>query len=148
MIIENYCSLSARLNRSKIRLNRSKLVQNVFLQIFPTQAQAHMTCMVLCFALSIKGKTIVTFLCCCLCCVCKSLVRSRGVYLHIHLGLSRSRLMSTAWWSFQLLHKEFKEEHKWEYLWLLWIKERSCSWTQSYHVVAVVSFLLEVAIGC
>ena len=147
MIIENYCSLSARLNRSKIRLNRSKLVQNVFLQIFPTQAQAHMTCMVLCFALSTKGKTLATFLCCCLCYVCESLVRSRGVYLHTYLGLSKSRLISRAWWSLQLLHKEVKEEHKWEYLWLLWIQESS-PWTRSSHVAVVVSFLLEIAIGC
>ena len=28
------------------------------------------------------------------------------------------------------------------------VKERSSSWTWSYHVVVVVSFLLEVAIGC
>ena len=40
------------------------------------------------------------------------------------------------------------KKHKWEYLWLLWIKERSSPWTRSYHVVMVVSFLLEVAIGC
>ena len=38
-----------------------------------------MTCRILCFALSIKGKTVATFLCCCLRCVCESLVRSRGV---------------------------------------------------------------------
>ena len=50
-----------------------------------------MTCKVLCFSLSIKGKTLTTFLGCCLYCVCESLVRSRGVFLHTHLGLSRSR---------------------------------------------------------
>ena len=100
---------SARLDQSKIRLNRSKLVQIVFLQIFPTQAQAHMMCRVLCFALSIKEKTIATFYSCCLCCVYESLVRSRGVCLHTYLRLSRSRLMLRAWWSFQLLHKELKE---------------------------------------
>ena len=27
----------------------------------------------------------------------ESLVRSRGVYLHIHLALSRSRFMSRSW---------------------------------------------------
>ena len=147
MIVENYCSFSTRLDRSKIRLDRSKLMQNVFLQIFPTQAQAHITCRVLWFALKIKGKTLATFSSC-LCYVCESLVRSRGVCLHTHLELSRSRLMSRAWWSFQLLYKELKEEHKWEYFWLLWIQERSNPWTQGYHVVVVVSFLLEVAIGC
>ena len=39
----------------------------------------------------------------------ESLVRSRSVYLHTHLGLSRSRFMSR---SLQLLHKEFKEDLK------------------------------------
>ena len=43
------------------RLDRSKHVQIVFLQNFPTQVQAHMTCRVLCFALSIKGKILVMF---------------------------------------------------------------------------------------
>ena len=124
-------------------------MQNVFFFCkISNSAQAHMTYRVLCFALSIKGKTIVTFLCCCLYCVCESLIRSRDVCLHTHLGLSRSRLMSRAWRSFQLLHKDLKEEHKWEYLWLLWIKERSSLWTRSCHVVMVVSFLLQVAIGC
>ena len=92
---------------------------------FSNLAQAHMTCRVLCFALSIKGKTLVTFLGCCLCSLCESLVRSRGVCLHIYLRLSRSRLMLRAWWLFQLLHKELKERHKWEYLWLLWIQEKN-----------------------
>ena len=87
----------ARLDRSKIKLDRLKLVQIVFLQNFPTQAQAHMTCKVLCFALSIKGKTLATFYCCCFCCVYESLVRSRGVCLHTYLGLSKSRLVSRAW---------------------------------------------------
>ena len=74
------------------RLDRSKLVQIVFLQNFPTQAQAHMTCRVLCFALSIKGKILITFYYCCLCCVYESLVRSRGVYLHTYLRLSRIKI--------------------------------------------------------
>ena len=111
-VLQDLLCKSVWLDQSKIRLNRSKLVQIVFLQIFPTQAQAHMMCRGLCFALSIKEKTIATFYSCCLCCVYESLVRSRGVCLHIYLGLSRSRLMSRAWWSFQLLHKELKEKHK------------------------------------
>ena len=37
VIGENYCSLSVRLDRSKIRLDQSKLVQIIFLQNFPTQ---------------------------------------------------------------------------------------------------------------
>ena len=119
-----------------------------FFAEFSNSTQAYMTCRVLCFALSIKGKTLAMFLCCCLCCVYKSLVRSRSVCLHTHLGLSRSRLMSRVWWSLQLLHKELKEKHKWEYLKLLWIQERSSLWTRSCHVVMVVSFLLEIVIGC
>ena len=120
----------------------------LFFYRFSNSTQAHITCRVLCFALSIKGKTLATFCYCCLCCVYESLMKSRGVCLYIYLGLSRSRLMLRAWWSFQLLHKELKEEQKWEYLWLLWMQERSSMWTQSCHVVVVVSFLLEVAIGC
>ena len=151
-VLQDLLCKSARLNQSKIRLDRSKLVQIIFLQNFPTQAQvqaqAHMTCRVLCFALSIKGKTLTTFYGGCLCYMYEYLVRSRGVCLHTYLGLSRSKLMSRAWWLFQLLHKELKEKHKWEYLWLLWIQERSNPWTRNCHMVMVVSFLLEVAIDC
>ena len=105
-------------------------------------------CRVLCFASSIKGKILVMFQRLLICCVCKSFVRSRGVYLHTHLGLSRSRLMLRTWLSLQLLFQELKEKHRQENLWLLWINERSSPWTRSYHVVMVVSFLHEVAIGC
>ena len=108
-VLQDLLCKSARFDWSKIRLDRSKLVHIVFLQNFPTQPKPRMMCRVLCFALSIKGKTLATFYCCCLCCVYESLVRSKGVYLHIYLGLSRSRLMLRAWWSFQLLHKELKE---------------------------------------
>ena len=38
--------------------------------------------------------------------------------------------------------------HKRVCLYLLGIQERSSLWTQSYHGVVVVSFLLDVAIGC
>ena len=92
-VLQDLLCKSIRLDRSKIRLDQSKLVQIFFLQNFPTQAQAYMTCRVLCVALSIKGKTLATFYCCCLCCACESLVRSRGVCLHTDLGLSRSRLV-------------------------------------------------------
>ena len=112
-VLQDLLCKSAKLDRSKIRLDQSKLVQIVFLQNFPTQAQAHMTCRVLCFALSIKGKTLAMFYYGCLCCVYESLMRSRGISLHTYLGLSRLRLMLRAWWSFQLLHKELKEKHKW-----------------------------------
>ena len=39
------------------------------------------------------------------------------------------------------------KKHKWEYLWLLWIKERSSLWTRSCHIVVVVSFLLKVGLS-
>ena len=107
-----------------------------------------MTCRVLCFASSIKGKTLAMFQMLLICCVCESSVRSRGICLHTHLGLSKSRLMSRTWRYLRLLFQEFKEIHKQENLWLLWIKERSSPWTWSCHVVMVVSFLLKVAIGC
>ena len=64
---------------------------------FSNSAQARWMCRVLCFALSIKGKTLATFLGCSLCCVCESLVRFRGVCLHTHLGFLISRLMLRAW---------------------------------------------------
>ena len=108
-VLQDWLCKSARLDRLKTRLGRTKLVQIVFLQNFPTQAQACIMCRILCFALSIKGKTLATFYSSCLCCVYESLVRSKGVFLHTYLGFLISRLMSRAWWSLQLLYKELKE---------------------------------------
>ena len=51
----------AWLDRSRIRLDQSKLMQIVFSAEFSNSAQTRLTCMVLCFALSIKGKTLTTF---------------------------------------------------------------------------------------
>ena len=100
-VLQDLLCKFAKFDRSKIRLDRSKLVQIVFLQNFSTQAQAQaqarLTCRVLCFSLSIKRKTLATFYCCCLCSVYEFLVRSRCVCLHTYLGLSRSRLKSRAW---------------------------------------------------
>ena len=56
-----YVNLHGLIDRSKIRLDRSKLVQIVFLQIFSNSAQARLTCRVLCFVLNIKGETLATF---------------------------------------------------------------------------------------
>ena len=57
-----------------------------------------MTCRVLCFALSIKGKTLAIFSkVVVLCCVYESFVRSRGVFLDTYLGFPITRLMSIAW---------------------------------------------------
>ena len=60
-VLQDLLCKSTRLDRSKIRLERSKLMQIFFLQNFSTQAQARMMCKVLCFTLSIKGKTLATF---------------------------------------------------------------------------------------
>ena len=89
-----YWSKFAGLDRSKIRLNRSNLVQINFLQIFSTQRKPSFTCKVLYFTLNIKGKTLITFLMVLDVLYVKSVVRSRGVYLHTYLRLSRSRFMS------------------------------------------------------
>ena len=95
-VLQDLLCKSTWLDRSKIRLDRSKLVQIVFLQNFSTQPKLGLTCRVLCFVLSIKGKTLAMFLGCSLSCVCESFVRSKGVCLHIHLGFPISRLMSRA----------------------------------------------------
>ena len=108
-VLQDWLCKSARLDRLKTRLSRTKLVQIFFLQNFPTQAQACIMCRILCFALSIKGKTLATFYSSCLCCVYESLVRSKGVFVHTYLGFLISRSMSRTWWSLQLLHKELKE---------------------------------------
>ena len=55
----NYWTKSARLDRSKIRFNQSKLVQIFFfffLGRISNSAQARLTCRVLCFTPIIKGK--------------------------------------------------------------------------------------------
>ena len=96
-VLQDLLCKSAQLDQSKIRLDQSKFVQIVFLQNFPTQPKPGLTCKVLCFVLSIKRKTITTFLGCSLCCVCEYFVRSRGICLHIHLGFPILRLMSRAW---------------------------------------------------
>ena len=91
-------------NLCKARLikNQTQLIEvhaECFFCRISNSAQAHTTCRVFCFASSMKGKILTTFsgCCCCLCCACESLVRSRGVCLHTHLGLSRSRLMLRVW---------------------------------------------------
>ena len=56
-----YISKSARIDQLKIRLDWSNLMQIVFSAEFSNSTQAHMTCKVLCFASSIKGKTLATF---------------------------------------------------------------------------------------
>ena len=92
------------------RLDRSNLMQIIFSTEFPTQPKPSLMCRVLYFTPSIKEKNssyvleVFDMLC------VESLVRSRGVYLYTHLGLSR--FMLRTWWLLQLLHKEFKEDLK------------------------------------
>ena len=61
-VLQDLLCKSTWFDWSKIRLNQSKLVQIVFLQNFPTQPKLDLMCRVLCFILSIKGKTLATFL--------------------------------------------------------------------------------------
>ena len=89
-LLFNFCK--ARLIENQTQLIEARV--DCFSAEFSNSTQAHMTCRVLCFASSIKGKTLAMFQQLLICCVCESLVRSRGVYLHTHLELSRSRLMS------------------------------------------------------
>ena len=94
-----YWIKSARLDRSNIRLDWSNYVQIYFSIEFPIQPKPiwHVGFYVL---LKYKRKNpnyvldVFDVLC------VESLVRSKGVYLHTHLELSRSRFMSRAWWSF------------------------------------------------
>ena len=60
-VLQDLLCKSVWLDRSKIRLDRSKPVQIVFLQNFSNSTQARLTCRVLCFVLSIKEKTLATF---------------------------------------------------------------------------------------
>ena len=83
-----YVNLSGSINRSSCRFFFSAEISN--------STQDRLTCRVLCFVLSIKGKTLTMFRGCSLCCVYEFFVRSRGAYLHIHLGFPVSRLMSRA----------------------------------------------------
>ena len=61
IVLQNLLCKFAWLDRSRIRLDRSKLVQIIFFVEFSNAAQARLTCKVLYFALSIKGKTLAIF---------------------------------------------------------------------------------------
>ena len=89
-LLSNFCKAQSIKNQTRLIEARA----NCFSAEFSNSTQAHMTWRVLCFVLSIKRKTLKTFQKLLICCVCESLVRSRGVCLHTHLELSRSRLMS------------------------------------------------------
>ena len=94
-----------------------------------------------------KRKNLSQVLGCSLCFVCKYFVKSRYGSFHTYLGLSRTRLCQELDDQFSCCIKSLKI-HKQVCLYLLRIQKRNSSWTRSCHVVVVVSFLLEVAIGC
>ena len=102
-----YVNLQGSISQKLDSIDRSSW--RLFFYRISNLAQARMTCRVLCFALSIRGKNLATFYCYCLCCMYESFVRSWGVFLHTYLGFPISRLMLRAWWSLQLLHKGLKE---------------------------------------
>ena len=56
-----YLSKSIRLDQSKIRLDQSNHMQIIFFAEFPTQPKLNLSCRVLYFTPSIKGKTLATF---------------------------------------------------------------------------------------
>ena len=93
-VLQDLLCKFARLDRSKKKNSIDRSSCRLFFCRISNLTQVHMTCRVLCFALSIKGKNLAMFFSCFLCYVYESLVRSRGVCLHIYLGLSISRLMS------------------------------------------------------
>ena len=59
--LQDLLAKSARLDRQKIRLDRSNFVQIIFFAEFPTQRKPGLACRVLYFTPSIKGKTIAMF---------------------------------------------------------------------------------------
>ena len=141
-LLEDLLCKSGWLDQSRIRLDQSKLRQNVFfckifqLSLNPFDMQGFIFCP------RYKRENPSHVLSCFLCCVCEFFVRSRDGCLHTYLGLSRTRLC-------QELDDRFSCcLHIQECLCLLEIQERSSSWTRSCHAVVVVSFLLKVAIGC
>ena len=92
------------------KLVRSNLVQIILFYRISNSTQARFDVQGFIFYSMYKRKNpsyvlvVVDVLC------VESLVRSRNVYLHTHLGLSR--FMSRTWWSLQLQHKELKEDLK------------------------------------
>ena len=107
-LLQDLLCKSAWLDRSRIRLDRSKLVQIVFFlqnfQLSPSlfDVQGFM------FYLKYKRENPSHVLGCSLCCVCESFVRSRGG-LHTYLGFPRFKIMSRTWRSIQLLIQGVKE---------------------------------------
>ena len=87
-------------------------------------------------------------LCNSICCVCESLVRSkRWLPSHILRIIKKENSIQELDDHSVVAIKSLKI-YKQKCLCLLGIQENGSPWTWSYHWVVVVSFLLEVAIGC
>ena len=83
--------LLAWLDRSKLRLDRSKLGRSLFCRIFQLSPICFKTFLGFFICPKYKRQTLATFQCCSYCGLCKSLVRSRGAFLYTNLGFSRRR---------------------------------------------------------
>ena len=80
--------------------------------------------------------------------VCENLLWDQEVFAFTHTsGFQDSRLCQELGGRFSCYNKSLKL-HKRVCLCLLGIQEKISPWTRSYHVVMVVSFLLEVVIEC
>ena len=60
-VLQDLLCKFAWLDQTRIRLDQLKVVQIVFFYRISNSAQARLTCRVLCFVLSIKAKTLITF---------------------------------------------------------------------------------------
>ena len=90
-LMQKVLCISAQLDRSKLRLDRSNLGQNVFFYRFPTQPQLFKMFQGFLICPKYKRQTLATFQCCSYCYLCKSLVRSTGAFFYTNLGFSRRR---------------------------------------------------------
>ena len=81
--LQDLLAKSARLDRLKIKLDQSNLMQINFLQISPTQPKPCLTCRVLYFTPTIKGKILTTFWGLLICCVL-NLLWDLEVFTFIH----------------------------------------------------------------
>ena len=96
-LLQNLLCNSVWLDQSRIRLDQSKLEQNVFFAEFfqlspsPYNVQGFMFC------LKYKRENPNHVFGCPLCCVCESFVRSRGGCLYIYLGFPRFKTMPRTW---------------------------------------------------
>ena len=80
------------IDRSLGSINRSS-GRMFFCRIFQLSPSCFKTFLGFLICPKYKRQTLATFKCCSYCCLCKSLVRSRGVFLYTNLGFSRRRFI-------------------------------------------------------